>query len=92
MYVVQFTDSNSDMDLYLADTVNVNETQSLTNVSGVVPVMSSHSAGVDPPIKQVTTSTNVTSVIAMTTNFTVTMTTLRDMQATTSTAMSCLAL
>jgi hypothetical protein len=34
---------------YLADTLVVKETHSLTNVSGVVPVMSSHWAGVVPP-------------------------------------------
>ena len=34
---------------YLADTVVVNDTQSLTKVSGVVPVMSSHWAGAVPP-------------------------------------------
>lgn len=34
---------------YLADTLVVKETQSLTNVSGVVPVISSHWAGVVPP-------------------------------------------
>lgn len=34
---------------YLADTLVVKETHSLTNVSGVVPVMSSHCAGVVPP-------------------------------------------
>lgn len=33
----------------LADTLVVKETHSLTNVSGVVPVMSSHCAGVVPP-------------------------------------------
>lgn len=35
--------------VYLADTFVVKETHSLTNVSGVVPVMSSHWAGVVPP-------------------------------------------
>lgn len=34
---------------YLADTLVVKETQSLMNVNGVVPVMSSHWAGVVPP-------------------------------------------
>lgn len=34
---------------YLADTLVVKETHSLTNVNGVVPVMSSHCAGVVPP-------------------------------------------
>lgn len=34
---------------YLADTLVVKETHSLTKVSGVVPVMSSHCAGVVPP-------------------------------------------
>lgn len=34
---------------HLADTLVVKETHSLTNVSGVVPVMSSHCAGVVPP-------------------------------------------
>lgn len=34
---------------YLADTLVVKETQSLINVNGVVPVMSSHWAGVVPP-------------------------------------------
>lgn len=35
--------------LYLADTVVVKETQSLQNIKGVVPVMSSHCAGLVPP-------------------------------------------
>ena len=34
---------------YLADTVVVKDTQSLTKVRGVVPVMSSHCAGDVPP-------------------------------------------
>lgn len=34
---------------YLADTLVVKETQSLINVNGVVPVISSHWAGVVPP-------------------------------------------
>lgn len=34
---------------YLADTLVVKETHSLTNVNGVVPVISSHCAGVVPP-------------------------------------------
>lgn len=34
---------------YLADTLVVNETQSLVKVKGVVPVISSHWAGVVPP-------------------------------------------
>lgn len=34
---------------YLADTLVVKETHSLTNVKGVVPVISSHCAGVVPP-------------------------------------------
>lgn len=34
---------------YLADTLVVKETQSWAKVSGVVPVMSSHWAGVVPP-------------------------------------------
>ena len=36
---------------HLADTVVVNDTQSLTKVSGVVPVISSHCAGEVPPVK-----------------------------------------
>ena len=34
---------------YLADTVVVKDAQSLTKVRGVVPVISSHCAGVVPP-------------------------------------------
>lgn len=34
---------------HLAETLVVKETQSLTNVRGVVPVMSSHCAGDVPP-------------------------------------------
>lgn len=37
---------------YLADTLVVKETQSLMNVNGVVPVMSSHWAGVVPPTRR----------------------------------------
>lgn len=36
---------------YLAETLVVKETQSLENVSGVVPVMSSHCAGEVPPVQ-----------------------------------------
>ena len=35
---------------YLAETFVVKDTQSLMNVKGVVPVMSSHCAGVVPPV------------------------------------------
>lgn len=35
--------------VYLAETLVVNETQSLTKVRGVVPVISSHCAGDVPP-------------------------------------------
>jgi hypothetical protein len=38
----------------LADTVVVKETQSSTKVSGVVPVISSHCAGVVPPVDEST--------------------------------------
>lgn len=37
--------------LYLAETLVVKETQSFINVSGVVPVISSHCAGEVPPKK-----------------------------------------
>jgi len=40
---------NSRPKAYLAETVVVKEIQSSANVSGVVPVMSSHCAGDDPP-------------------------------------------
>lgn len=39
------------MRIYLAETFVVKDTQSLMNVKGVVPVMSSHCAGVVPPVR-----------------------------------------
>lgn len=39
------------MKVYLAETFVVKDTQSLMNVKGVVPVMSSHCAGVVPPVR-----------------------------------------
>lgn len=46
----------TEMKEYLADTVVVNETQSLMNARGVVPVMSSHCAGLVPPSTTANTS------------------------------------
>lgn len=36
--------------MHLAETVVVNETQSRTNVKGVLIVMSSQTAGIEPPV------------------------------------------
>jgi len=48
---------------HLADTVVVKETQLSANVSGVVPVMSSHCAGDVPPVSIIITqSTSYTSL------------------------------
>lgn len=41
---------------YLAETLVVKETQSFMNVRGVVPVISSHSAGIVPPEQNITLS------------------------------------